>query len=163
MAVAALGVVVQAIWLARNLDLVKPMTTGDEAPAISLAQIDAQGRPGAPFTLADTRGKVTVLDFWATWCAPCLASMPGLEKLARTHADVAVVTINIDDAVAARALFDRHGYTMKLLADDGDASERYGVSSIPHTVVIDRHGLVRHVVRGAGEIAAIVEKIRAEK
>jgi peroxiredoxin len=88
-------------------------------------------------------------------------SMPRLEKLARSHPDVAVITINLDDPVAARALFNQQGYTMKILADDGDASERYGVSSIPHTVVIDRRGAVREVIRGTGaDLAAIVETLR---
>jgi thiol-disulfide isomerase/thioredoxin len=163
-AVVALGIAVQVVWIAGNLDLVKPITTGDEAPALALAQIGPAGKLGDRVTLADTRGKITVLDFWATWCGPCLASMPRLEKLARAHPDVAVVTINLDDPVAARALFDSHGYTMKLLADDGDVSQRYGVSSIPHTVLIDRHGRVRDVVRGTGtDLAATIEAVRASE
>jgi thiol-disulfide isomerase/thioredoxin len=161
-ALVAAGVAVQAAWIAGNLELVKPMTTGDEAPGISLAQIDATGKLGEPVTLAATRGKVTVIDFWATWCQPCLASMPRLERLARTHPDVAVLAINLDDPAGARAVFNEHGYTMKLLADDGDVSQRYGVSSIPHTVIIDRRGRIRDVVRGTGvDLAAIVDSIRA--
>jgi peroxiredoxin len=90
-------------------------------------------------------------------------SMPRLERLAQAHPDVAVITINLDDPAAARALFHQQGYTMKILADDGDASQRYGVSSIPHTVIIDRHGVVREVVRGTGsDLAGLVEAIRAE-
>jgi thiol-disulfide isomerase/thioredoxin len=160
-AVIALGIVTQAVWIARNLELVKPMTTGDQAPVLSLAQIGPTGALGDRVTLADTRGKVTVLDFWATWCTPCLASMPRLEKLARSHPDVAVLTINLDDPARARALFNERGYTMKLLADDGDVSQRYGVTSIPHTVIIDRRGVVREVVRGTGsDLAASVDAVR---
>jgi len=163
-AVVVLGVAVQAFWVAGNLDLVKPMKTGDEAPGISLAQIGPAGKLGDRLTLAATRGKVTVLDFWATWCNPCLASMPRLEQLARAHPDVEVLTINLDDPVAARALFDGRGYTMKLLADDGDVSQRYGVSSIPHTVIIDRSGVIRDVVRGTGaNLEAIVEAVRTSE
>jgi len=163
-AVIALGIAVQVVWIAGNLDLIKPMKTGDAAPALALAQIGPAGKLGDRLTLADTRGKITVLDFWATWCGPCLASMPRLEKLARAHPEVAVVTINLDDPVAARALFDSHGYTMKLLADDGDVSQRYGVSSIPHTVLIDRRGVVREVVRGTGtDLAASIEAVRASE
>ncbi|HEU4732258.1 MAG TPA: TlpA disulfide reductase family protein [Kofleriaceae bacterium] len=161
-AIAVLGVAVQAIWIADNLELVRPMKTGDEAPGIALPQIEANGKLGPVFTLAATRGKVTVIDFWATWCGPCLASMPRLEKLAREHPDVAVLAINLDDPAGARALFDQRGYTMKLLADDGDVNQRYGVTSIPHTVIVDRHGVIRQVVRGTGsDIAAAVEAIRA--
>jgi peroxiredoxin len=90
--------------------------------------------------------------------------MPRLERLARAHPDVAVLAINLDDPAGARAVFNEHGYTMKLLADDGDVSQRYGVSSIPHTVVIDRHGVIRDVVRGtSADLAAIVESVRASE
>ena len=90
-----------------------------------------------------------MLDFWATWCGPCLRAMPKLDELAARHPDVDVIAVNLDDAAAARAMFDERGWTrLVLLADDGDASQRYNVSSIPHTVVIDRDGIVRHVSRG---------------
>jgi len=160
-AVVALGAVVQAVWISDNLELVKPMHTGEPAPELALPEIDAAGALGDRVMLASTRGKVTVLDFWATWCKPCLMSMPRLEKLAHASPDVVVLAINLDDAVAARALFDQRGYKMRLLAGSDDISERYGVSSIPHTVIIDRRGVVREVVRGTGtDIAALVETIR---
>jgi thiol-disulfide isomerase/thioredoxin len=159
-AVAAIGVATQTAWIARNLELVRPMTSGGQAPDFALPEIGPSGELGDRVTLAATRGKVTVLDFWATWCQPCLAAMPRLDKLARSHPDVAVLAINLDDAAHARALFTERGYTMKLLADDGDASQRYGVSSIPHTVVIDRSGVVRDVIRGTGtDIASVVESL----
>jgi thiol-disulfide isomerase/thioredoxin len=160
-AVAALGVVVQVVWIAGNLELVRPVRTGAAAPALSLSQIGPDGKLGDHVTLAATRGKVTVLDFWATWCSVCLASMPRIEKLSRSHPDVAVLAINIDDPGAARALFNERGYTMTLLADDGDVSRRYGVSAVPHTVIIDRAGRVREVDRGTGtDLASAVEAAR---
>lgn len=163
-AIIALGVAVQTVWIAGNLELVKPMKSGDPAPGLALPQIDPAGKLGERLTLAATRGKVTVLDFWATWCKPCLASMPRLEQLARSHPDVAVLTINLDDPAGARALFTERGYTMKLLADDGDVSQRYGVTSIPHTVVIDRSGVIRDVIRGTGtDIAAVVDAVRTSE
>lgn len=157
--VAALGVATQTARIADHPELVKPMKNGDQAPAIALPQIGPAGTLGDRFTLAATRGKVTVIDFWATWCTPCLTSMPRLENLARSHPDVAVLAINVDDDPArARAWFDERGFTMKLLADDGEVSQRYGVSTIPHTVVIDPRGAVREVVRGTStNLAAIVE------
>ena len=163
-ALAALGIAVQIAWIAGNLELVKPMTTGDAAPAFALPRIGAGGALGDRVALASSRGKVTVIDFWATWCKPCLAAMPRLDQLARSRPDVAVIAINLDDAAAARALFDQRGYRMALVADDGDASERYGVSAIPHTVIVDRRGVVREVVRGTGrDLAAAIQAIRAEK
>jgi thiol-disulfide isomerase/thioredoxin len=159
-AIAVVGVVGQAVWIAGNVDLVKPMTTGDEAPAFALPRIGPTGKLADHVALAQSRGKVTVLDFWATWCGPCLAAMPRLEKLARSHPDVSVLAINLDDAAAARAVFNERGYTMTLLLDDEDVRDRYGVTSIPHTVIIDRAGRVRQVVRGSGtDIAKLVDAI----
>lgn len=118
--------------------------------------IDLVARPvkGEKVDLAAMKGKVVLLDFWATWCGPCIAAMPGLAALAREHAaEVEVIAINLDDAAEARAIFDRSGYQMRLVADDGTISQRYGVTTIPHTVVIDRAGIVRSVHRGGGKAA----------
>ncbi|NVB82681.1 MAG: TlpA family protein disulfide reductase [Kofleriaceae bacterium] len=147
---AVLGVAVQGIWLARNLERVQPMTQGDPAPAFVLPKVTQDGKLGEAFTLESTKGKVTVLDFWATWCNPCLKAMPHLEKLQKDFPDIAVVTINIDDFKEARAIFAEKGYQLTLLAGDQATSQRYGVDAIPHTVVIDREGRVRRVVRGGG-------------
>lgn len=160
-AVAALGAAGQVVWIAGNLDLVRPMKSGIEAPAIALPRIGPGGALGDRVTLAASRGKITVLDFWATWCKPCLAAMPRLDRVARSHPDVAVIAVNLDDAAAARALFDQRGYAMTLVADDGDTSQRYSVSTIPHTVIIDRRGVVREVAHGTADVAAMVEAIRA--
>ena len=94
-------------------------------------------------------GKIVVLVFWATWCGPCLKAMPKLEAFARRHPEIAVLAINLDDAVQARAIFSERGYTLTLLAGDQKTSDRYGVTSIPHTVLIDRAGTVRRVFRGS--------------
>lgn len=159
-AVAALGAAAQVVWIADNLDLVRPMKSGVEAPAIALPRIGPGGALGDRVTLAASRGKITVLDFWATWCKPCLASLPRLDRVARSHPDVAVIAINVDDAAAARALFDQRGYAMTLVADDGDTSQRYSASAIPHTVIIDRRGVVRQVVHGTADVAAMIEAVR---
>ncbi|TMQ06703.1 MAG: TlpA family protein disulfide reductase [Deltaproteobacteria bacterium] len=162
--VAAAGAVLQVAWIAGHLESVKPMTSGEQAPAIALPRIEAAGALGERVTLAASRGKVTVLDFWATWCKPCLAEMPRLDRIARAHPDVAVIAININDPAAARALFDQRGWAMTLVADDGDTGERYGVSAIPHTVILDRRGVVREVLRGArADLATVIEAIRASE
>jgi thiol-disulfide isomerase/thioredoxin len=151
MAVALAGTVVQGVWIAHNLELMRPMTHGDEAPEFALPAIGPSGVLGAPVTLAATRGKVTIVDFWATWCGPCLRAMPSLDSLARRYPnDLVVIAVNLDDAPEARALFDERRYRMALAFDDGHTSERYGVTTIPHSVVIDRAGVVRLVHRGGG-------------
>lgn len=139
----AAGAALHVAWIAQNAELIRPMQVGEPAAAVALPAIDAHGELGPHWELA--KGRVTVLDFWATWCGPCLRAMPKLEALAGAHAGVDVVAINMDDAEAARALFDQRGWKkLILLMDDGDTSRRYNVSNIPHTVVIDRAGIVVH-------------------
>jgi len=159
-AAAAGGVAIQTAWLADNLEQVRPMQSGDRAPAFALPAIEQGGALGRKVTLASETGKIVVLDFWATWCKPCLASLPRLDALAKRHRDVAVIAINLDDPKEARDLFDAEHYQMLLLADDGDTRVRYGVSGIPHTVVIDRDGMVRAVVRNKeGALEAAVQAL----
>jgi thiol-disulfide isomerase/thioredoxin len=163
--VAVIGVVVQILWIASSMDTMRPMTKGDPAPAFALRSIGERGVLGAPVTLASTKGKVVVLDFWATWCNPCLKAMPKLDALARAHpTDVVVIAINLDDAAEARALWDERKYQIGLLADDGHVSSQYGVTTIPHSVVIDREGIVRMVARGGGvNLEASVATILAQR
>jgi thiol-disulfide isomerase/thioredoxin len=93
-------------------------------------------------------GKVTVIDFWATWCQPCLKSLPKLEALHRAHPEIDVVAINIDDPKDAADLFKEEGYTMTLVEGDRQTQAQYGVDAIPHTVLIDKEGRVQRVLRG---------------
>jgi thiol-disulfide isomerase/thioredoxin len=146
--VAIAGLAIQTLWIVRQFETMRPVTTGEPAPALALPEIGPGGAPGPKVTLAASLGKVTVIDFWATWCGPCLKALPALDRIARKP-DVTVLAINLDDAAAARALFDERGYAMTLLADDTVISERYGVTTIPHTIVLGRDGVVQLVGRGA--------------
>ncbi|HEU0036319.1 MAG TPA: TlpA disulfide reductase family protein [Kofleriaceae bacterium] len=157
LAVAMIGIAVQASWILRFHEALRPVEAGQEAPPIVLPAIEAGGTLGAPVSLAASRGQIVVVDFWATWCKPCLEALPRLEALHR-RPDVVVLAVNLDDPEAARAMFDQAHFTMQLVADDGQASERYAVTSIPHTVVIDREGHVVRVARGAvGDLAATID------
>jgi thiol-disulfide isomerase/thioredoxin/uncharacterized membrane protein YhdT len=147
-AVAAIGTVVQGYWISNHLDELRPMQDGDPAPTFALPSIGPGGALGPNVELRSFAGKVVVLDFWATWCGPCLQALPHLDSLARTHPEIAVIAINLDDPVAARALFDERGYQARLVEADHETTQRYAVSTIPHTVVIDEAGRVRQVARG---------------
>lgn len=153
-AVALAGVAVQGIWLVNHLEMVRPMQQGQAAPAFSLPVI------GQQTTFALKPGKVTVLDFWATWCNPCLKSLPKLEALHKRHPEIDVVAINIDDEADAASLFKEEGYTMLLLQGNQQTSAQYGVSAIPHTVVIDKAGRVQRVMRGGhSDLEAIIQPL----
>jgi thiol-disulfide isomerase/thioredoxin len=158
-AIVTLGTALQILWIARHVDAMRPVTIGTPSPQLALPVIEANGALGAKRSLAP--GKVTVIEFWATWCGPCREALPKLERIARERPDIDVITINLDDAEAARRMFDQAGLTMPLLMDDGEVSQRYTVTSIPHTVVIDRAGTVSRVFRGsAPKLAAAVDEVR---
>ena len=161
-ALVLVGVAAQGRWIGAHGDDLRPLESGGPAPAFSLARIDDSGHLGAPITLAALAGKPVVLDFWATWCGPCLQSLPGLSAFAKAHPEVSVLAINLDDPMAARALFRDRGYAPILVAGDDDISRRYNVATIPHTVVIDAAGQVRKVGHAGdmdldGTIAALAK------
>jgi thiol-disulfide isomerase/thioredoxin len=158
--IALAGLVVQGVWLVRHPGHVRPVDAGGDAPAFALpAIVDAEGSLGPRRELAVSRGNVVVLDFWATWCKPCVTGLPHLERLSRIPG-VDVIAVNLDDPGAAFHLFATRGYRMTLLADTDGTSERYGVSTLPHTVVIDRRGVVRLVARGSA-MAAVETAVQA--
>lgn len=98
---------------------------------------------GKPPTLAGLRGKVVAVEFWATWCGPCVAGIPHLNELHTRHKDEGLVILSLTDQAAAavekfvEARGDGMSYPIGMGSETGDA---YGVSGIPQAFVIDRTG-----------------------
>ncbi|HVG17936.1 MAG TPA: redoxin domain-containing protein [Blastocatellia bacterium] len=103
--------------------------------------------------LSDLRGKVTVLNFWATWCGPCVAEMPHLQRAAEKYKDnpkVIILIVSTDEnKLAVRSFLERNRYTMLAAYDDG-AAERFGVRGIPATFIIDPGGVIQFSEEGFG-------------
>jgi thiol-disulfide isomerase/thioredoxin len=122
---------------------------GKDAPDF---QLDLLG--GKKFHLADNKGKVIVLDFWATWCGPCLQAMPQIDRATHDFADkgVQLIAVNLQETPAQiTALLDRLKLNPTVALDrDGVVAARYGASAIPQTVIIDREGKVARLFIGAG-------------
>jgi thiol-disulfide isomerase/thioredoxin len=122
---------------------------GQAAPDIKLANLD-----GGEFQLAEHRGEVIVLDFWATWCGPCLKTMPLVDEIVREFPDqkVTLFAINMEERPAEiKSTLERHQLNVPVILDtDGVAAARYSVTSIPQTVVIDREGNVARLFIGGG-------------
>ena len=119
---------------------------------------------GETARLSALRGMPVVLNFWATWCKPCLAEMPRLEQAARDHADVQFYEIDLDeDGAKVRGFFDSLDITHLVpLIDVGSAvARKYGLGEgVPTTYFIDRDGIVRAIVVGEMDAAKIAAALR---
>jgi cytochrome c biogenesis protein CcmG/thiol:disulfide interchange protein DsbE len=123
-----------------------PADHATPAPSFSIRTVD-----GKWMRMTDLRGRPVVLDFWATWCAPCKSSMPHLSAIQSRYRDRGLVVLGLsmddDDAQAVRKFADRLGLTFRVaLADDHVIDEFGPVRGLPTTIFIDRHGdIVRRV------------------
>ena len=130
-------------------------TTGGEAPALRLPALD-----GGMIDLARLRGRVVVVDFWATWCGPCRRALPQLQTLADEMAEepVTVLTVDCFERTSGAALRDAVSKMVKdldlrlpvLLDEQGDVARAGGVRGIPATFVIDPQGRISASHTGAG-------------
>jgi peroxiredoxin len=137
---------------------------GKAAPAFKLPGMD-----GKPVSLADLKGKVIVLDFWATWCGPCKMSLPHLDKLYQSEKgnDVHVLAVNVqEDAKDVQQFVTQTKLAVPVILDrDGKVGEAYGVEGIPQTVVIGKDGKVKKVFVGFSpqlpeQLAKVVEEAK---
>ena len=118
------------------------------APALSLPRLEG----GASAALADYRGTVVVLNYWASWCTPCRRESPLLERWQRRLAKRGGTVLGVDslDVTAdARAFVREFGLTYPMLRDrDGETQRRFGVSGFPETLIVDRDGRIAALQRG---------------
>ncbi len=131
---------------------------GIESPLVGKAapdfNLELLGSGGKKFHLADQKGKVVVLDFWATWCGPCLQSMPLVDKVVHEFEDqgVQLIAVNLEEPPKAiTAMLERHKLQLTVAMDiDGVAATKYQATAIPQTVIIDREGKVARLFVGGG-------------
>ena len=143
----------------------KSQYVGRPAPEFRLKDLH-----GAEVALADFKGKVVLLDFWATWCEPCRQEMPEFQRIHRELAgkDVVVLAVDANEPLATVAAYiDKEKYTFPvLLANDTSVIDRYSVHAYPTAFGIDKNGLVADVIVGGGSqsaprLQALIEKARA--
>ncbi len=108
------------------------------------------GEPGSRVRLADLRGKVVVVDFWASWCAPCRAEAPVIDRVARRHEGKGVVVLGVatsgDDWERAAEFVRSQGIGFTTVFDEGDhVASAFRVQALPTLVVIDRDGIITAV------------------
>lgn len=162
MLLSALAVVLGVVPIAGAAHAVG---SGDPAAALSLMK-PTPARPAKefrvttvdnrPLGLADFKGKVVLLNFWATWCKPCEAEMPGMERLHRRYKDKGLVVLAIaedaDGASAVPPFLRKHDLTFPVGLDPKmTVAGLYGVWALPSTFIIDRQGNRAYFANGPRE------------
>lgn len=168
--VVAVGAV-DASYAVRNWERLGPAPPGTALTSFSVAMID-----GPPMTFENLQGQVSVVTFWATWCPACRSELDDLDELDDEFVgedDVQFIAVNWEgrglvarDRIAtAKAYRDRKNLGLPVAVDNGAMAQRLRVGPIPHTVVVDRDGVVRHIHQGrvrSATIADEIEELRAE-
>ena len=142
-----------------NLPGSNPVFVGRPATDFSLKNLDGQ-----EVRLSDLRGKVVLLDFWATWCGPCRRELPTINKLAEKLKDkgVVVLGINEEDASKVRSFNTHYKYTFMTLEDNSRKVQRaYHANAIPNVFVIGRDGVVVQHFVGTREEGDLVAALHA--
>jgi thiol-disulfide isomerase/thioredoxin len=114
-----------------------PPIVGQPAPDFTLRDLD-----GEAVTLSDLRGRVVLVNFWATWCRPCKKELPVIQKVADEYpADLVVLAVNWqEDAGDARAYFEDNGLRLRVLLDGGGVYDQYRLRGLPDSFFIARDG-----------------------
>ena len=130
----------------KQLDLMKP------ARARLAEDFTLPTPDGGSFRLSEQRGKVVLVNFWATWCPPCLEEMPAMERLWRRHKDAGVVLVAVSldtDGKKVPPFVNARKFSFPVALDPKMAvAEKYGVRALPSSFVLDREGTVTGVALG---------------
>lgn len=123
----------------------KKLAEGDKAPDFSFATT-----AGTNGKLSDYSGKVVFINFWASWCPPCMQEMPDINELRGMYPDVVILEVNVSDEKSdALAFIEEAGYDVHWIIDDGAISKLYPTSGIPYTLVLDKSGTISTIFEGS--------------
>ncbi|HEY7746398.1 MAG TPA: TlpA disulfide reductase family protein [Desulfuromonadales bacterium] len=130
------------------------LQAGSMAPDFTLKDLN-----GNPVTLSQLRGKVVFLNFWATWCPPCLAEMPAMERLNEVYGsqNFVMLAVNIEEDVeAVKDFLKENPHSFSVLLDlEANAQNLYGVYRFPETFLIDKNGKIVERYLGARDWSGV--------
>jgi len=134
-----------------NTDKAIPNASSD-TKKIAAVNFKLKDLNGKDVSLSDFKGKKVFLNFWASWCPPCKAEMPDIEKLygETKDSDLVILAVNIgEDKTTVKSFIDKNKYTFTILLDlDQSIASKYNISAIPTSFFIDKEGNVVSTIRG---------------
>ena len=132
------------ILLHKGLALFSPSTVKEEKrKTISTFDWKLVDEHGIAYDFADANGKVVVINFWATWCPPCIAEMPSLEKLyQKYHKEVVFLIVSNEKQDVISAFKKKNNYEFLAYASVSEPPKDFDLSSIPRTYLIDKQGTI---------------------
>jgi peroxiredoxin len=149
----------------------EPESAGPAAEGQTAPDFRFKDQSGKQFSLSDFRGKVVLVNFWATWCSPCREEMPSLESLLRQmdSNNLKMLALSVDDSwVQVNEFMHESGIALPVYADfDKQIATRYGTLKFPETYVVDKKGKIVLKVIGAADwvapdMVAYLRKLAAE-
>jgi len=156
---ALVGIAVALVWMGDPIQ--PPIGRGDSAPSFDLEKLD-----GGRFGSGELDGRVSLVNFWATWCKPCEDEMPAMQRLYETLAPEGfeLVAISVDESDSdVRAFRERLGVGFPILLDpDQEVARRYQTTGFPESILVDRNGLIveRYVGPREWDHPDYVERVR---
>jgi len=158
-----------AAWIAASADT-SNATAATAAPQVGFAAPDftLKTPDGEEYTLSELKGSAVLVNLWATWCPPCRAEMPAIEKMYQEYKDQGLVVLAVDmtyqDNPADVAPFiQEYGLTFPILLDEtGAVGGMYQLRSLPSSYFIDRFGIIQEVVIG-GPMSEALLRTRIEQ
>lgn len=138
----------------KNSEDANEASTETEPAPVLAPDFEVQLTTGETVKLSDYQGKKVILNFWATWCGPCVAEMPAFQKLNDEYPDtLAILAVNCaEDADTVNAFIEKNQYTFPIGLDpDYTVQKLYPANGIPYTILIDEEGYVTHVSQGAAD------------
>jgi thiol-disulfide isomerase/thioredoxin len=164
---SAKALVIQGLM---QVGLFNPDVPSKETPATSALNLKFKDQSGKTVTLDELKGKVVFLNFWATWCPPCLAEMPSINKLYEQHKnseDVVFILLDADSNFEkANGYMKSRKYTMPVYQMASSVPEQIFAGSLPTTVVFDKQGRLSFKHEGVAnynskKFVAFIEKLRS--
>lgn len=141
------GVVTKSAWNLVFAMAARPPVVGTPAPDFELSNLN-----GEKVSLSHYRGRIVLLNFWATWCKPCVKEMPAMQKVyddLRDQGFVVLAINELEDEERVRSHISDHGHTFPVLLDDDNrVANMYGVRGLPVSVFVDESGHVTEYVKG---------------